>query len=119
LNIPFHTGGKGFVHGNDQQAESRQAALETWLEGQEWIAGGKYDLLILDEITYLFYYSWLKVNDFITWIKENKPPELHLVLTGRHAPAELIEFADLVTEMRELKHPFHEQRIPAQKGIDY
>jgi cob(I)alamin adenosyltransferase len=119
LNIPFASLGKGFVRRHPDQTESRQAAISAWDEAQRWIGSQQYEVLILDEVTYLFHFKWLDVNEFIAWIKQNKPPSMHLVMTGRYAPAELVEFADLVTEMREIKHPLREQGIAAQAGVDY
>ena len=119
LHIPFQSMGDGFVRKPASQAESQAAALRAWEEAQKWISDQAFDLLILDEITYLFYFNWLDVNETIAWIKEHKPAAMHLVLTGRYAPPELIEYADLVTEMQEIKHPFRQQHIPAQLGIDY
>jgi cob(I)alamin adenosyltransferase len=82
------------------------------------IASGKYDLIVLDEFTYPLKYGWLDVADVITWLRENKPPALHLVITGRDAPPALIEFADLVTEMDKVKHPL-DQGVRAQPGIEF
>ena len=76
-----------------------------------------YDLIILDEINMAIHYGLLCVEDVIEAV-EQKPPELFLVLTGRKADQKLIEMADLVTEMREIKHHYH-QGIPAQEGIEF
>ncbi len=78
---------------------------------------GRYDLIILDEIIMAIDFDLLKLEEVKEAIAQ-KPPELHLILTGRNAPAELIEMADLVTEMRAIKHPYS-QGIAAQKGIEY
>jgi cob(I)alamin adenosyltransferase len=59
------------------------------------------------------------VHAVIAWLREHKPPMLHLVITGRDAPPELIDYADLVTEMRLVKHPYHDQGVRAQAGIEY
>jgi cob(I)alamin adenosyltransferase len=75
-----------------------------------------YDLIVLDEINMAIYYGLLNVEQVLEAI-EQKPPELHLVLTGRNANQQLIEMADLVTEMREIKHHYH-QGVHAQKGIE-
>lgn len=83
------------------------------------IANGQYDILILDEFTYPLHFGWLDVGEVIAWLREHKPPTLHVVITGRYAPQELIDFADLVTEMRAIKHPFEGQGIRAQAGIEY
>jgi cob(I)alamin adenosyltransferase len=79
--------------------------------------GNAYDLIILDEINMATYFGLLSVAEVIEAIKQ-KPPELHLVLTGRNADQKLIEMADLVTEMREIKHPYH-QGVFGQKGIEF
>ncbi len=83
----------------------------------EAMAGDWYDLIILDEIIMAIDFDLLKLEDVKKAIAQ-KPPELHVILTGRNAPAELIEIADLVTEMQEIKHPYS-QGIAAQKGIEY
>lgn len=119
LGIPFSSLGSGFVRTQKDQDDARQFGLSAWEEARQWIASRQYDLLVLDEVTYLFHFKWLDVHDFIDWIRQNKPPAMHLVLTGRYAPPELADFTDLVTEMREVKHPFREQGIPAQLGVDF
>jgi cob(I)alamin adenosyltransferase len=119
LNIPFQSMGDGFVFNPADHTQACQAARAAWEEAQQWICSQQYDVIILDEITYLFSFRWLEIQEAIAWLKENKPPSLHLVMTGRYAPPELIAYADLVTEMQEIKHPYREQGIPAQAGVDY
>lgn len=119
LNIAFQSLGDGFVFNRSDHSQAILAAQSAWEEAQQWICSQQYDVLILDEITYLFAYKWLDVDEVVAWLQENKPPTLHLVMTGRSAPPKLIAYADLVTEMQEIKHPFKEQKIPAQTGIDY
>ena len=68
---------------------------------------------------YVLNYGWVDTIDVIDWLRQHKPPMLHLIITGRNAPQALIDFADLVTEMREVKHPFRDQGIRAQKGVEY
>jgi cob(I)alamin adenosyltransferase len=119
LNIPFQTLGSGFIFRRTDQSQAREAARKAWEEARAWIGSQNYDVIILDEITYLFAYGWVDVKEAVTWLEENKPPVLSLVMTGRKAPPELIEYADLVTEMQEIKHHYREQKIPAQRGIDY
>ena len=81
------------------------------------MASGRYDLIILDEIIVAIDFGLLELEDVQNAIAD-KPADLHLILTGRNAPAELIELADLVTEMQEIKHPYL-QGVAAQKGIEY
>ena len=78
---------------------------------------GVYDMIVLDEINIAIDFGLLDCKEVCTIIT-SKPSDLHLILTGRNAPAELIELADLVTEMREVKHPYN-QGVRAQKGIEY
>ena len=99
------------------EAEHRAAAENALAFVREKIAEGVYDMLILDEINGMFGARLLQVSDVLP-VLDSKPTDLTLVLTGRNAPPEIIERADLVTEMREIKHPY-QKGILAQKGIDY
>jgi cob(I)alamin adenosyltransferase len=76
-------------------------------------------VIILDEFTYAMHFGWLDTTQVIDWLKANKPQDLHLVITGRDAPQALIDYADLVTEMHEIKHPFNTQGIRAQPRIEF
>jgi cob(I)alamin adenosyltransferase len=119
LGIEWLSTGDGFTWLSKDMDETAARALHGWKMSQEKIASGHYDLIVLDEFTYPLHFGWLDVNEVITWLRENKPPMLHLILTGRDAPQELIDYADLVTEMKEVKHPYEEQGIPAQTGIEF
>ncbi len=118
LNIEWHSLGDGFTWLSKDLAKSAEKARHAWTLAQEKIASGAYDLIVLDEMTYTFHEKWIDVNDVVAWLKEHKPPELHLIITGRDAPDALIGFADLVTEMREIKHPLA-RGIKAQPGIEF
>ena len=114
------TAGKGFVGILDDKSpleEHVKAANDTLTISKEKIMSGKFDVVILDEINYAIQLELLKLGDVIDMIK-SKPAELDLVLTGNHATKEVIELADLVTEMKEIKHPF-KSGIKAKKGIDF
>ena len=114
------TAGKGFVGILDDKSpreEHVKAANDTLMISREKIASGKFDVVILDEINYAVQLELLKLDDVIDLIK-SKPAELDLVLTGNHATKEVIELADLVTEMKEIKHPF-KSGLKAKKGIDF
>ena len=93
-------------------------ALHGWEIAQEKILSRDYDVIVLDEFTYAMHFGWLDTIQVIDWLKANKPDDLHLIITGRDAPQALIDYADLVTEMREVKHPFA-QGIQAQPGIEF
>ena len=118
LGIEWHTMGDGFTWRSKDLSESGSKAKEAWALAQEKIVSGNYDLIVLDEFTYAMNYDWLDPEIVCAWIAENKPPEQHLVITGRDAPQALIESADLVTEMLKIKHPF-DSGIKAQKGIEF
>jgi len=118
LGIEWHKMGDGFTWQSKDMDETIAKALSGWQLAQEKIASAEYDLILLDEFTYLLHFGWLDVSDVVAWLKAHKPPELHLIISGRHAPPELIEYADLATEMRLIKHPY-EEGIPAQAGIEF
>ncbi len=93
------------------------AARDGWEQAVQIVRSGGYDLVVLDEILGTVKAGLVTLDELLTLIRE-KPPELHLALTGRGAPPELIEVADLVTEMQPLKHPL-QQGIKAQRGIEF
>ncbi|RJQ11082.1 MAG: cob(I)yrinic acid a,c-diamide adenosyltransferase [Dehalococcoidia bacterium] len=119
LGIEVRGMGDGWTWRSKDLDESAELARAGWARAQGVIAGGEYDLVILDEFTYPLHYGWLDTTEVLAWIAANKPPMLHLAITGRYAPEALIEAADLVTEMRLIKHPFKEQGIRAQPGIEF
>jgi cob(I)alamin adenosyltransferase len=119
MNIALTPMGDGFTWTSRDIDETQARALNGWELAKQRIASGEYDVFLLDEFTYLLHFGWLTTAEVVTWIGANKPPMLHLIITGRDAPAELIAFADLVTEMREVKHPLRDQGIRAQKGIEF
>ena len=119
LGIDWLSTGDGFTWLSKDMDETTARAQYGWKIAQEKIVSDQYDLIVLDEFTYPLHFGWLDVQEVITWLQENKPPMLHLIITGRNAPQELIDFADLVTEMKEIKHPYEEQKIAAQAGIEF
>jgi cob(I)alamin adenosyltransferase len=115
--------GKGFVkHMGDQKPfdEHVAAAQQALRVAKEKITSGAYDLIVLDELIYAIDYAGVQLVTLedVLGLLEAKPPALHLILTGRNAPQALIDRADLVTQMHEIKHPW-QQKIPAQVGLDY
>lgn len=118
-DIDWINTGDGWTWTSADMDETTARAHNAWSIAQDRIVNGGYDLFILDEFTYPLAYGWLDITEVLAWLEANKPPMLHLVITGRYAPQNLIDFADLVTEMREIKHPFSGQGIRAQPGIEY
>ena len=120
LGIEIHTMGDGFTWDTKDTAQDIKTSEETWELCRQKMQSEEYDLLVFDELVYVLDYKFLdlqKVLDEIKFVRE-KQPHLHIVVTGRNAPPELIEIADLVTEMKEIKHPFH-AGIFAQQGIEF
>ncbi len=115
--IELHRLGKGFQRDEDDKREHIAAAQEALKDAEEAFASGKYDLIILDEINYAVKFDLLSVAD-IKQLLAKRPAELHVVLTGREAKKEIIDMADLVTEMTLIKHPY-QKGIKAQKGIEF
>jgi cob(I)alamin adenosyltransferase len=109
--------GSGFTWTSNDLERDRALAHEGWEQCRAAIESGDYDLVVLDEITYCFTFSWLELDDVLDVLRR-RPAGQHVVLTGRDAPQALIDFADLVTEMREIKHPFA-AGVKAQKGIEF
>ncbi|GAC1394333.1 MAG: cob(I)yrinic acid a,c-diamide adenosyltransferase [Ktedonobacteraceae bacterium] len=110
--------GQGFTWISEDLAHDRALAQECWQQCRAKIESNKYDIVIMDEITYTLKYGWLDIAEVLTTLRKRNP-SLHIILTGRDAPDALIEYADLVTEMREIKHPYKTQGILAQKGLDF
>ncbi len=119
MGVVLRPMGDGFTWTSKDMDETQAKALAGWEAGKQLITGGEHDIVLLDEFTYVLSFGWLDVNDVVAWLRDNKPPMLHLIITGRQAPQSLIDFADLVTEMTLIKHPFEEQGIIAQPGIEF
>jgi cob(I)alamin adenosyltransferase len=118
LGIEWHTTGDGFTWHSKDIGETTAHAQHGWEIAQEKIASNEYDLIVLDEFTYPLKYGWLNLDEVIAWLDAHRPPLLHVMITGRSAPENLIEYADLVTEMKNVKHPFV-QGIQGQPGVEF
>jgi cob(I)alamin adenosyltransferase len=111
--------GRGFVKvgGAETDPEDIKMANECWAAGRDAILSGTYDLVVLDEINYVISYKMLDPDEIVESLK-GRPEQVHVICTGRNAHPKLVELADLVTEMKEVKHPYT-KGILAQRGIDY
>ena len=110
--------GKGFIKlGGEPDPEHVRAAEEAWSFAREKLFSRDYDMIVLDEINYAVSYGLVPVEPVVEALKQ-KPDDVHVILTGRNAHPEIVELADLVTEMREIKHPY-QKGIEAQRGIEY
>lgn len=117
LGVDWHAVGDGFTWDSDNLDEDRRLAARGWGTAADIIKAGGHQLVILDELTYLPAFGWLDTSVIVDAIRA-RPPHVNVIVTGRDAPAELIELADTVTEMREVKHAY-QQGIRAMRGIDY
>jgi cob(I)alamin adenosyltransferase len=109
--------GDGFTWLSKDIEKDKALARECWALAREKIYSSNYDIVVLDEITYPITYGWLPVDEVIATLRD-RPANIHLIMTGRNADPALVEFADLVTEMTEIKHPY-QSGIKAQPGIDF
>ena len=123
LGIEVHTMGDGFTWDTNDKSQDIKTSEETWALCVDKMRNGDYDVLVFDELLYVLSYGFLDIESVIAEIREvrAKQPHLHLILTGRNvdnALKKMIAEADLVTEMTEIKHPFH-AGIFAQQGIEF
>lgn len=116
--LQFHAMGEGFTWETQDRERDIQKANEAWQKALEYIRNPDFKLVLLDEVNVALKLGYLEVNDVLAGL-EQKPADSHVILTGRGAPTALIERADLVTEMTLIKHPFREQGVKAQPGIEY
>ncbi|MBR2215950.1 MAG: cob(I)yrinic acid a,c-diamide adenosyltransferase [Selenomonadaceae bacterium] len=115
--LTIRQGGLGFTKGGDKAEAHKEAAAQTLTMAREEISSGAWDLIILDELNYAVKFGLVELKDALNLLAK-RPQNLHLVITGRDAPPEIIEAAHLVTEMKLIKHPY-QQGIKAQIGIEY
>ena len=110
--------GSGFTWKKESLEEDRRLAEAGWEEAVSEMKRGYYDMIVLDELNVVLSYGLLP-RDAVMEALENRTTRSHIVVTGRDAPGELIAIADLVTEMKEIKHPFRDQGLKAAKGIEF
>jgi cob(I)alamin adenosyltransferase len=116
LGVPIIGLGDGFSWKSKDLEHSAELAREGWARAEATIRGGDQFLVVLDEIMYPLRYGWVALEAVLACLRE-RPPHVHVMLTGRGAPAELIELADTVTEMTMIKHHY-KAGVPAQRGIE-
>ncbi len=117
LGIEWHTLGDGFTWESTDMDETIARGRHAWAVAEEKLAGGAYDLVILDEVTYTVKYGWVDVDDVVRALRD-RPQRTNVVVTGRYAPEEVVAIADTVTEMVKVKHAM-DDGIGARKGIEY
>ena len=118
LDIRIEAMGDGFTWLSKDMDQTTALAVAQWERCKEAILEGGEDIIILDEFTYAMHYGWVPVEEVLDTLRR-RPEGMHVIITGRYAPEALVEFADLVTEMKLIKHPYQEQGIRAQPGLEY
>ena len=118
LDIPIESMGDGFTWLSKDMDRTAALAMEQWDRCREAILNGDEDIIVLDEFTYAMHYGWVPVSEVVDTLRL-RPDTMHVIITGRYAPQELIDCADLVTEMKLIKHPYQDKGIKAQRGIEF
>ena len=118
IGVEIESLGDGFTWLSKDMDETTALAVAQWEHCQDAILHGEEDIIVLDEFTYAMHYGWIPVGDVVETLKQ-RPEQMHVIITGRYAPEELVDYADLVTEMKLIKHPYEEQGIKAQPGIEF
>ncbi len=118
-NISWHSLGEGFTWETQNRIRDEKLVKEAWQLAKDYIKDESYKLIILDEINIATKLGYLTSEEIITFIKSLNKRNNHIVLTGRGASESIINYADLVTEMKLIKHPFKEQGIKAQKCVEF
>ena len=116
--VEIHAMGEGFTWETQDKERDIEVTKQAWAKAQELINDPKIKMIILDELNIALRYDYLDLQQVLDSFQQ-RSPEKHIIVTGRNAKPELIEIADLVTEMKLIKHPFKEQGIKAQAGIEY
>ena len=115
--IQWHTMGEGFTWDTQDRQRDLAAARAAWEEAKRMIADPAYKMVLLDELNIVLRYDYLPLDEVLE-VMRHKPRDTHVIVTGRNAKDELIEIADLVTEMTEIKHPFR-AGVKAQAGVEF
>jgi cob(I)alamin adenosyltransferase len=110
--------GDGFSWQTEDESKSIELARQGWEQAKQVIRSQAFDLVVLDEFTYPLDFGWIESGEVVSWLRDNKPEEQHLVITGRGAPKSLLDYADIVSEMVKVKH-HHDQGQPAQAGVEF
>jgi cob(I)alamin adenosyltransferase len=116
--VSINTMGEGFTWETQSRQRDLAAARAAWDRAKALIKSGDYRLVLLDELNIVLRYDYLPIDEIVAFLRDEKPEDVHVVVTGRNAKDELIEIADLVTEMEMIKHPFR-SGVKAQMGIEF
>jgi cob(I)alamin adenosyltransferase len=117
-NVDWFTIGDGFTWITQDRERDIATAQKAWARAAQLIGDNRYEMVILDELNTILKYEYVDVQHVLAALA-NRPPMQHVIITGRHAPDALIEAADLVSDIRPIKHPYREQGVKAQRGIEF
>jgi cob(I)alamin adenosyltransferase len=116
--VSINTMGEGFTWETQDRQRDLAAARAAWEQAKALIAAGHHRIVLLDELNIVLRYDYLPIEEVVAFLRDEKPDHVHVVVTGRNAKDELIEAADLVTEMTMVKHPFR-SGVKAQQGVEF
>ena len=116
--VSINTMGEGFTWETQDRQRDIAAARAAWERAKAIISAGKHKVVLLDEINIVLRYDYLPLAEIVEFLRDDRPKDVHVIVTGRNAADELIEIADLVTEMEMIKHPFR-SGVKAQKGVEF
>ncbi|WP_166267785.1 cob(I)yrinic acid a,c-diamide adenosyltransferase [Marinobacter caseinilyticus] len=116
-NVDYHVMGQGYTWDTQDREQDVTAAEAAWDIASRMLSDDRYDLILLDELNIALHYDYLSLDRVLDDL-QGRPERQHVAVTGRHAPKELIELADTVTDMQVVKHAFKDQGIKAQKGVE-
>lgn len=121
LGIPWENHGTGFLWDQERPLVAKEAAVAGWEQAKRWVRSHAYDLVVLDEFTYVLTNDFVSMEDVLRFFMELRqdPDRPHIVITGRNAPPKLVEICDMVHEIVEIKHPWRTSSIGAQPMIEY
>ena len=117
-NVDWFTIGDGFTWITQDRERDVATAQKAWLQAAQLIGDTGYDMVILDELNTILKYEYLDLESVLATLRARHPLQ-HVIITGRHAPEALIEAADLVSDIRPIKHPYKDQGVKAQRGIEF
>jgi cob(I)alamin adenosyltransferase len=117
-NCDFHVVGAGYTWNTQDREADIRTARKGWAEAVRMIEDPTYQMVILDELNIVLKYQYLDLDETLSVLRGRREM-LHIVVTGRHAPAALIELADLVSDIHPIKHPYREQGVKAQAGVEF
>ncbi|MEX2319269.1 MAG: cob(I)yrinic acid a,c-diamide adenosyltransferase [Bauldia sp.] len=116
--VSINTMGEGFTWETQDRQRDLQAARAAWERAKAIVKAGRHKVVLLDEINIVLRYDYLPIDEVVSFLRDEKPADVHVIVTGRNAADALIEISDLVTEMEMVKHPFR-SGVKAQKGIEF